>query len=212
MTVPVARASTARAVPIAVDAGATSVLDAEHLLHSLETLLGPASCATTHFASGRIVVVGVWPSVGAVSLADQVAQVGHPNAAVVSASSVEPVETIGPSSHVDSAATALAAHVDRSSGRLVRFAGREQIERETTVGEVLRLSEVDAVVALCGVPVPDRTPLDLREWARPELRLGRAVLTVQVTSAGLVPFESKAQRALLRNVLTATQQRTSRRR
>lgn len=187
MTMPVSRASTATAVPVAVDAGVSTVLDAEHLLHSLETLLGPTAFATTHFAGGRVVVVGVWPSVGAVSLVDRL---GLPEVAVVSHS-----DAFGPGAYVDSAAAALAAHVDRSSGRLVRFAGREQIERETTVGDVLRLSEVDAVAALGGVPLPDSTPLDLREWARPELRAGRAVLTVQETAAGLVPFESREQRA-----------------
>lgn len=37
--------------------------------------------------------------------------------------------------------------------------------------------------------------LDTREWARPEVRIGRAVLTEQETSSGPAPFESREQRA-----------------
>lgn len=181
---------------LAVDVASRDVAAAEHLLHTLEQRLGHAAdLASTHVVDAHLAVVLSWerpvPLVPA-DVADLLTAEGYDGALVLDDTSIS-TSTAGAASLVASAGLAAAEHAARSSGRLARFPGRSEVERVLTVGDLLAGSAVEEVSALAGTTLTDDTTLDLREWARPVWRDGRAVLVVQVARGGLVPFESRHQ-------------------
>ncbi|MEV7429904.1 hypothetical protein AB0N29_09825 [Nocardioides sp. NPDC092400] len=195
----------ASTVLVAVDAGTRDHAGAEHVVHLLDGLL-PAGDAT-YVASTHVVatddgphtaVAATWsgaaasgPHAAGELVGLLAAAVGERAGVLVVAAGDEAVA--GPAAALAGARAAAGQHVDRAAGRLVRFAGRAEVERPCTVADVVALDAVDAVEALAGTDVRPETPLDLGEWARPTWRAGRSVLLVQPGRGGLVPFESRHQ-------------------
>lgn len=177
-------------VLVAVDAGTTDVGGAEHLVALLDTVLPadlPAYVASTHVVpGGRTAVACSWEGAHLVDGDELLAAVGA-DSVLVQVDGADRGDA-GPE-----VAEAARQHATRSAGRLVRYAGRADVERRLTVDEVLRLTPVDEVRAV-GLPVlAGDTVVDLTEWARPTWQAGRTVLLVQQASTGLVPFESRVQ-------------------
>jgi len=87
--------------------------------------------------------------------------------------------------------SAVAAHQEQRSGRVVLFPGSERLTRTLTVGEVLACTAIDRVrVLAAGEPDP-ATPLVTRDFVRPRWSGGELVLDTQPAIGGtLVPFET----------------------
>ncbi|MBC2959223.1 hypothetical protein [Nocardioides deserti] len=194
----------ASTVLLAVDVGTRDHAGAEHVVHQLDALL-PAELvahatyvASTHVVStddgAHTAVAASWTrsaSEAAALLSRLAGPLGDDVGVLVVAAGDE--DAAGPSALVAGARAAAEQHAGRTAGRLARFAGRAGVERVCTVAEVEALDAVDAVEALAGTEVGPDTLVDLREWARPTWRAGRAVLTVQPGREHLVPFESRYQ-------------------
>ncbi|WP_322919179.1 hypothetical protein [Nocardioides renjunii] len=190
---------------VAVDARTSDNAGAEHLVHLLDAVLPaaePGYVASTHLVPGEgphTAVAASWPCVeGSAPAAEDVLELVA--AAVDALGGVGIVvhgetgtASRGPEELVAGALRAGGEHRARSTGRLARYHGRSDVERRTTVAEVVALSVVDAVEALAGTDVEPTTPVDLTGWARPTWQHGRVVLLVQQGHAGLVPFESRDQ-------------------
>ncbi|MFC0505073.1 hypothetical protein [Micromonospora costi] len=90
----------------------------------------------------------------------------------------------------DAADRAAAAHEARRSGRAVRYPGVDRLVGTLTVGEVLAASTIERIVVLGGATAGSDTPLDTRNFVRPEWRDGELVLmTMPHHTGGLAPFE-----------------------
>lgn len=180
---------------VAVDAGATDVGGAEHVVATLDALLPathPSYVASTHVVpGGRVAVVASWDD-GATH-----DEVGAAVSAAVPGADV--VVGADDGSATDALREAVAQHQRRAAGRLVRFAGRTSIEDRVTVAEVLGATCVEEVRAVGSAALPHDTVVDLREWARPVWQAGRTVLLLQPAREGLVPFESRHQIACCSN-------------
>lgn len=169
--------------PLAVDADARDLAAAEHLVHSLDEVLGTgrpedAYVISTHVVrepTARFVAVLNWPDGPAVEELTALLADGLPQAYVT----------------LDSPAIDEAAA--RSAGRLARYPGRTSIETVTTVAAVEADSIVDSVEGLAGISLGPDDTLDLTGFARPVWRDGRCVLLVQRAASGLVPFEVRHQ-------------------
>ncbi|WP_127783062.1 hypothetical protein [Rhodococcus sp. X156] len=103
--------------------------------------------------------------------------------------STGPSSTSGGGS-VLAAAQGVAAHVGRTSGRLVQFPGSLGLTGTVPLARVVAQTAVDRVEVL-GAPCPDDVLLRTREHVRPTWRGGELVLVVEHAAGGvLVPFES----------------------
>lgn len=182
---------------VAVDAGTTDVAGAEHVVAVLDDLLPVtlasyvASTHVVHHDGARTLVVASWAGPSTPVAAASVAAALPGSAVVVQVGATETVA--GDAGRTGAARQAATQHLDRSAGRLVRFAGRELIEARVSVAAVLAGGVVDEVAALGAGPLPATAHVDLSEWARPTWQAGRVVLHVQQARDGLVPFESRHQ-------------------
>jgi hypothetical protein len=185
MSEPTGTAGAADTHVVAVAPAARTLGDVEHAVHAIDlALVGlldeqthPASyVASTHATSaGGTVVVLAWA--------------GAPTPEQVGA--LLPLPLGDP--HDPAVRTAVADHLDRRSGRLVRYPGRAATETRTTPGAVLAASCVDAVEGLAGSVVAPDSALDLSGFARPVWRDGRCLLIVQQGRGALIPFEVRDQ-------------------
>ncbi len=184
---------------LAVDTGARTLAEAEHLVHGLEDTLGgalpPDHVVSTHLLrspTSHFAVVLGWPASG-----PRPADVRATLLAHVAGLCAIHDHVLATSAELGAAA-ALAAveHRTRSSGRLVRYPGRTAVERCTTAREVVAQSCIDAVEGLAGTLVSPDSRLDLSGFARPAWREGRCTLLVQQGRDGmLLPFEVRDQQS-----------------
>lgn len=87
---------------------------------------------------------------------------------------------------------AVAAAATRSSGRLVRYPGVDELRGVLPVADLLGRSAVDEVVVVGGGAHDGTTLVDTRDFVRPVLSGGRVRLLVQPAVGGvMVPFETE---------------------
>ncbi|MGI5215303.1 hypothetical protein [Plantactinospora sp. CA-290183] len=90
----------------------------------------------------------------------------------------------------EAAGRAAAEHTARRSGRAVFFPGAERLVDTLTVNELLTVSAIERVVQLGGLPVEPETPIETRDFVRPQWRDGLLTLvTTPVAGNRLAPFE-----------------------
>ncbi|MFJ9374555.1 hypothetical protein [Streptomyces sp. NPDC101455] len=174
---------------IGVDAGTTTLREADHLIRDLTTTLGlpPGTVACTHLirtdARRGTAVSLALPEGGS---AEEVWQ--RLTATEMSAALDD--RRHGPA---EAAALAAAEHAARRSGRAVLFPGSDQLTGTVTVADLLQLSAVDRVIvvgATSGDSPDPVIPVQTQDHVRPEWREGQLVLAL-VPAAGntLAPFE-----------------------
>ncbi|MGJ7442482.1 hypothetical protein [Aquipuribacter sp. MA13-6] len=87
---------------------------------------------------------------------------------------------------------AVTAAATRSSGRLVRYPGVDELRGVLPVSDVVARSVVDEVVVVGGSRHDGTTLVDTRDFVRPVLSAGRVRLLVQPAVGGvMVPFEKE---------------------
>lgn len=168
---------------IGLDSGATTVRDAEHVLHELpEEVLGDRESlvACTHFireAANPHVALSIAGEVGIDALPDGfgVAWKGGQR---------------GPAALARGAAAALAEHEARTGGRAVEYPGKPLLTGSVPVWKLLAGSAIDEVVVIGGPPCAPDTVVHTRDFVRPEWRSGKLVLaTTPAAYGGIAPFE-----------------------
>ena len=174
---------------IGVDAGTTTLREADHLIRDLRTALAlpPGTVACTHLirTEGRRGT--------AVSLA--LPEKGSAEDAWRRLTATEMGAALDDRRHGPAEAAALAAaeHTARRSGRAVLFPGSDQLTGTVTVADLLQLTSVDGVfvVGATSGEAPDPvTPVHTQDHVRPEWREGRLVLAlVPAVGNTLAPFE-----------------------
>ncbi|MEV8545394.1 hypothetical protein [Streptomyces sp. NPDC051572] len=173
---------------IGVDAGTTTLREADHLIRDLTTTLGlpPGTVACTHLIRtdtrrGTAVSLAL-PEAGS---AEEVWQ--RLTATEMSAALDD--RRHGPS---EAAALAAAEHAARRSGRAVLYAGVERLTGTVTVADLLESTAIDQLTVV-GAPLttPDpATPILTQDHVRPEWREGHLVLAlVPAVGNTLAPFE-----------------------
>ncbi|WP_405992813.1 hypothetical protein [Streptomyces sp. NBC_00986] len=173
---------------IGVDAGTTTLREADHLIRDLATTLGlPAgTVACTHLIRtdtrrGTAISLAL-PEEGS---AEEVWQ---------RLTATEMGATLGDRRHGPAEAAALAAaeHTARRSGRAVLYAGVERLTGTVTVADLLESTAIDQLTVV-GAPLatPDpTTPVLTQDHVRPEWREGHLVLAlVPAVGNTLAPFE-----------------------
>ncbi|MDV7220559.1 hypothetical protein [Streptomyces prunicolor] len=174
---------------IGVDAGTTTLREADHLIRDLTTTLGlpPGTVACTHLirTEGRrgTAVSLALPENGSVE------EVWRRLTATEMGAALDD-RRHGPA---EAAAAAAAEHTARRSGRAVLFPGSDQLTGTLTVADLLQLSAVDRVIvvgATSGDSPDPVIPVQTQDHVRPEWREGQLVLAL-VPAAGntLAPFE-----------------------
>ncbi len=97
----------------------------------------------------------------------------------------------GPPELRSSTETAVAAHLARSSGRVVVFPGSELLSGTISVGRVLAMSALNRVDVLAGGEAAPDVLLVTRDFVRARWTAGELVLDTQPAAGGtLVPFET----------------------
>ncbi len=197
-TSPAAAASTATRA-VAVDAAASGLAAAEHLVHRVDAALadllaedGPEGyVVSTHVVRtpvSRSAAVVSWrggpePARVTARLRAALPELAAVDGALVTAAALAP-----------GALAAAGEARRRTAGRLARYPGRAGVERRTTPAGAVSASCLDAVEGLAGVAVTPDSVLDATGFARPTWRDGRCTLLVQRGTAGvLVPFEVRHQ-------------------
>lgn len=85
----------------------------------------------------------------------------------------------------------VAAHIARSSGRLVVFPGSADLVGTVTVGHAIAASAIDHIRILAVGDADSGAMLVTRNFVRPRWRAGHLVLELQPAAGGaLVPFET----------------------
>jgi hypothetical protein len=168
---------------LGIDAGTSSVRQADHLIHELIGLLGLPDGTTgcTHLIHRPPPHVAISLTVPAgVGLDALPAGVG----------AAYGYGRMGPPDLAETAALAAAGHLARTAGRAVVFPGVDALAGTVTVAETLRDSSIGRVVVL-GAPDPEPgVRIETRGHIRPEWRDG--VLTLVTTPAAdgtIAPFE-----------------------
>ncbi|MEV5532311.1 hypothetical protein [Streptomyces prunicolor] len=174
---------------IGVDAGTTTLREADHLIRDLTTTLGlpPGTVACTHLirTEGRRGT--------AVSLA--LPEKGSAEEVWQRLTATEMGAALDDRRHgpAEAAAAAAAEHTARRSGRAVLFPGSDQLTGTVTVAEILQLTAIDGVfvVGATSGETPDPvTPVHTRDHVRPEWREGQLILALVPAAANtLAPFE-----------------------
>ena len=174
---------------IGVDAGTTTLREADHLIRDLRTTLAlpPGTVACTH-------LIRTDTRRGtAVSLA--LPEKGSAEDAWRRLTATEMGAALDDRRHgpAETAALAAAEHTARRSGRAVLFPGSDQLTGTVTVADLLQLTAIDGVfvVGATSGETPDPvTPVHTQDHVRPEWHEGRLILAV-VPAVGntLAPFE-----------------------
>ncbi|MEV0469763.1 hypothetical protein [Streptomyces prunicolor] len=173
---------------IGVDAGTTTLREADHLIRDLTTTLGlpPGTVACTHLirTEGRrgTAVSFALPEEGSAEEVWQRLTATEMGAALDD-------RRHGPS---EAAALAAAEHAARRSGRAVLYAGVERLTGTVTVADLLESTAIDQLTVV-GAPLTTTdptTPILTQDHVRPEWREGRLVLAlVPAVGNTLAPFE-----------------------
>ncbi|WOX10211.1 hypothetical protein [Streptomyces sp. N50] len=174
---------------IGVDAGTTTLREADHLIHDLATTLAlpPETVACTHLIRtetrrGTAVSLELPDGEAAEKAWQQL-------------TATEMGAALDDRRHGPSAAAVLAAaeHTAHRSGRAVLFPGSDQLTGTVTVADLLQLSAVDRVIvvgATSGEAPDPVTPVHTQDHVRPEWREGHLTLAlVPAASNTLAPFE-----------------------
>ncbi|GAB3403987.1 hypothetical protein [Flindersiella endophytica] len=170
---------------IGLDPGATTVRDAEHVLHELLEggLGGPRSelVACTHLIrDGNPHVALSLAAMGEVDVAALPGEFGLAGAG----------DRRGPATLADGAAAALAEQEARSGGRAVIYPGVETLTGSLPVWKLLAASAIEEVMVVGGPPCAPDTVVHTRDFVRPAWRLGKLVLaTTPAADGGIAPFE-----------------------
>ncbi|WP_328682717.1 hypothetical protein [Streptomyces sp. NBC_00343] len=173
---------------IGVDAGTTTLREADHLIRDLRTALGlpPGTVACTHLIRTNT------RRGTAVSLA--LPEEGSTEEAWQRLTATEMGAALGDRRHGPSEAAALAAaeHAARRSGRAVLYVGVDRLTGTVTVADLLESTAIDQLTVV-GAPLatPDpTTPILTQDHVRPEWREGHLVLAlVPAVGNTLAPFE-----------------------
>ena len=174
---------------IGVDAGTTTLREADHLIRDLSTTLAlpPGTVACTHLIRtetrrGTAISLAL-PEVG-----ERLEEIWR------HLSEMDLAATLGDRSHgpAEAAAFAAAEHAARRSGRAVLYAGVDRLTGTVTVADLLNSTAIDqlrVVGAPLTTPAPT-TPILTQDHVRPEWHEGRLILAV-VPAVGntLAPFE-----------------------
>jgi hypothetical protein len=174
---------------IGVDAGTTTLREADHLIRDLSTTLAipPGTVACTHLIRtetrrGTAVSLAL-PEVGE-RLEDIWRRLTEMDLAA----------TLGDRSHgpAEAAAFAAAEHAARRSGRAVLYAGVARLTGTVTVADLLNSTAIDQL-RVVGAPLTTPNPTTsilTQDHVRPEWHEGRLILAV-VPAVGntLAPFE-----------------------
>ncbi|WP_406455852.1 hypothetical protein OH768_21170 [Streptomyces sp. NBC_01622] len=167
---------------LGVDAGTTTLREADHLIRDLTTTLAlpPGTVACTHLIrteARRGTAVSLELPDGA-SAADAWRHL---------------TESEAPQGDQEAAAQAAAEHTARRSGRAVLFPGAERLTGTIPLSDLLTLSAIDRVIvvgATSGEPPALTTPVHTQDHVRPEWRGGELVLAlVPAVGNTLAPFE-----------------------
>ncbi|WP_033284313.1 hypothetical protein [Streptomyces sp. NRRL F-525] len=174
---------------IGVDAGTTTLREADHLIRDLATTLGlpPGTVACTHLIrtdTRRGTAVSF-----ALPEGDESAEEIWRRLTGTEMSAALDDRRHGPA---EAAALAAAEHTARRSGRAVLYDGVDRLTGTVTVADLLESTAIDQL-AVVGAPLttPDPTTSILtQDHVRPEWREGHLVLAL-VPAAGntLAPFE-----------------------
>lgn len=173
---------------IGVDAGTTTLREADHLIRDLAITLGlpPGTVACTHLIRTETrrgtAVSFALPEEGSAEEAWQRLTATEMGAALDD-------RRHGPA---EPAALAAAEHAARRSGRAVLYPGVEHLTGTVTVADLLKSTAIDQLTVV-GAPLttPDpTTPILTQDHVRPEWHEGRLILAV-VPAVGntLAPFE-----------------------
>jgi hypothetical protein len=176
-------ASGARPV-LGVDAGTTTLREADHLIRDLTTVLAlpPGTIACTH-------LIRTDKRRGtAVSLALPDSESAENAWRLLTDS-----ELSTPPGDREAAALAAAEHAARRSGRAVLFPGTERLTGTVPLADLLELTAIDRVIvvgATSGEAPAPTTPVHTQDHVRPEWRDGELVLAlVPAVGNTLAPFE-----------------------
>ena len=185
---------------IAVDANSRDAVEAEHLLHELLSPL-PGAVSEPVVACTHVVSGGDRPHL-AVSISSTTDLSDHVRAwcadravgsAITHPGASEP-DLAGPSELVRGAYLAAIECALGTTGRVVRWPGREQAWGILTAAELRDRCGIDDIEALGNLLVADDSPIDTRNYIRPIRRAGRIILQVQPAAGGLlIPFELEHQ-------------------
>ena len=183
------------------DAGGSlsALAEVEHRLLDLGRQVGGATEVATHIvrsAEGNH-YAGTLRVGRSAELADTVVRWARPGDAVVLADGEgdDEVHLTQDAGHGDHAVAVVRAHRDRTSGRLVRFPGQDELPDRFPLSELRARCAVEAV-DLLGVAGEPGLVLHTRGHVRPEYRAGVLVLPVTAWDDGEVcPFESPTPRA-----------------
>jgi hypothetical protein len=176
---------------IGVDAGTTTLREADHLIRDLTTTLGlpPGTVACTHLirTEGRR---GTAVSFALPEVDESAEEIWH---RLTEMEGVEMGAALGDRRHGPSEAAVLAAaeHTTRRSGRAVLYTGVERLTGTVTVAELLETAIDQLTVVGAPLATPDpTTPVLTQDHVRPEWHEGRLVLAlVPAVGNTLAPFE-----------------------
>lgn len=91
------------------------------------------------------------------------------------------------------AASGVALRSTGEDGRFIALRGIRDLEGRLRAGEILARSAVESVEAEDGIALASTEVVDSRDWVRPALRAGRAVLRVRRDGGEWVPAERRSK-------------------
>jgi hypothetical protein len=177
---------------VGLDLGHAGVVDAEHWLRLNADWLGappPARGASASEPRSLRAVLGSHELIACTHLV----RGERPRVALsIAAAPDAAVDRLAalPAISIAVAAAAAVDHRARRSGRAVLYPGVELLTGTVPVETLLTKSAIDRVLVIGGPPVTPETPVQTRDFVRPEWRDG--LLTLIVTPAGgggVAPFE-----------------------
>lgn len=96
----------------------------------------------------------------------------------------------GQAAHAGHVAAAAASHLTASGGRLMRFAGQDQVPDEIALGDLLSIGCIDDVRVVGDGPVDRTLVLRTRGHLRPQLSGGRVELLIErYDGTSYIPYE-----------------------
>ena len=175
---------------IGVDAGTTTLREADHLIRDLAITLGlpPGTVACTHLIRtdarrGTAVSFALPEEDSANEVWQQLTQMDSELGAALADRR---------HGHAEPAALAAAEHAARRSGRAVLYPGVEHLTGTVTAADLLKSTAIDQLTVV-GAPLttPDpTTPILTQDHVRPEWREGQLILAlVPAVGNTLAPFE-----------------------
>jgi len=175
----------------AVDAGSSSLGEADHLVHDLVAGLGlpEGTVACTHLirTGTAHVAVSVRLPPGAPAVEERLTTFARTRPVGVATGT----RRLGPAHLADGAAVAEAQHTARQAGRAVIYPGVAALTGTVSFEELFAVSAITRVAVIGGADQPGRQDrLLTRDHVRPEWHDGDLTLAVTAVERGLyAPFE-----------------------